>query len=116
MTEAVMTAPERVSSLDTQSDSYRAINPKKLAKQQQEILDVVASGCHPMVGDMSLVEIQRAYEATYNTRIDVARVSARVSNLIAGGQLHRKVDPRPCTITRRMVHPVFPAQKQTSFV
>jgi hypothetical protein len=112
MTDAVMTAPERVSTLDTQSDSFRAISPKKLAKQQQQILDVVISG-H---GDMSLVEIQRAYEATYNTRIDVARVSARVSNLIAGGQLHRKVDPRPCTITRRPVHPVFPAQKQTSFV
>ena len=103
---------EQVSTLDTQSDSYRALSPKKLAKQQQQILDVVIGG-H---GDMSLVEIQRAYEATYDLRIDVARVSARVSNLIAGGQLHRKVDPRPCSITRRMVHPVFPAQKQTSFI
>jgi hypothetical protein len=103
---------EQVSTLDTQSDSYRAISPKKLAKQQQQILDVVIGG-H---GDMSLVEIQRAYEATYDLRIDVARVSARVSNLIAGGQLHRKVDPRPCSITRRMVHPVFPAQKQASFI
>ncbi len=103
---------EQVSTLDTQSDSYRAISPKKLAKQQQQILDVVIGG----PGDMSLVEIQRAYEATYDLRIDVARVSARVSNLIAGGQLHRKVDPRPCSITRRMVHPVFPAQKQASFI
>ena len=107
---------EQVSTLDTPSDSSRAISPKKLAKQQQEILDVVARGCNPFVGDMSLVEIQREYEATYNTRIDVARVSARVSNLIAGGQLHRKVDPRPCSITRRMVHPVFAAQKQAARV
>jgi hypothetical protein len=40
MTDAVMT-PERVSTLDTQSDSFRALSPKKLAKQQQDILDVV---------------------------------------------------------------------------
>jgi hypothetical protein len=77
---------------------------------------VVLRHCSPMSGDMSLTEIQRAYEATYNTRIDVGRVSARVSNMIAGGQLHRRADPRPCTITNRPVHPVFPAQKQTSFV
>lgn len=115
MTDAVMT-PERVSSLDTQSDSFRAIGAKKLARQQQDILDVIINGCAPMVGDMSLTEIQRAYERTYNTRIDVGRVSARVSNMIAGGQLHRRADPRPCTITQRMVHPVFPAQQQTSFV
>ncbi len=115
MTDAVMT-PERVSSLDTQSDSFRAIGAKKLARQQQEILDVVINGCAPMVGDMSLTEIQRAYERTYNTRIDVGRVSARVSNMIAGGQLHRRADPRQCTITLRMVHPVFPAQQQASFV
>lgn len=102
----------QVSTLDTQSDSFRAISPKKLAKQQQQILDVVIG----FGGDMSLVEIQRAYESTYDVRIDVARVSARVSNLIAGGQLHRKVDPRPCSITRRMVHPVFPAQKQAALV
>ena len=67
-------------------------------------------------GDMSLTEIQRAYERTYNTRIDVGRVSARVSNMIAGGQLHRRAEPRPCMVTGRMVHPVFPAQKQASFV
>lgn len=115
MTDAVMT-PERVSSLDTQSDSFRAIGAKKLARQQQDILDVVINGCAPMVGDMSLTEIQRAYERTYNTRIDVGRVSARVSNMIAGGQLHRRAEPRPCMVTGRMVHPVFPAQKQASFV
>lgn len=116
MTEAVMTAPERVSSLDTQSDSFRAIGAKKLARQQQDILDVVVRGCAPLVGDMSLTEIQRAYEAAYSLRIDVGRVSARVSNMIAGGQLLRRAEPRPCTVTGRMVHPVFPAQKQASLV
>jgi hypothetical protein len=115
MTDAVMT-PERVSTLDTQSDSFRALSPKKLAKQQQDILDVVVRCCHPFVGDMSLVEIQHQYEQINGRRIDVSRVSARVSNLIAGGQLHRRVDPRPCTITGRPVHPVFPAQKQTPLV
>lgn len=115
MTDAVMT-PERVSSLDTQSDSFRSIGAKKLARQQQDILNVVIGGCAPMVGDMSLVEIQVAFERAYGLRIDVGRVSARVSNMIAGGQLHRCADPRPCTITGRMVHPVFPAQRQASFV
>lgn len=116
MTEAVMTEQARVSSIDTQSDSFRAIGAKKLAKQQQDILDVVLRHCAPMVGDMSLVEIQRAYEATYGTRIDVGRVSARVSNMIAGGQLHRRTETRACIYTGRQVHPVFPAQKQADLV
>ena len=112
MTDAVMTAPERVSTLDTQSDSLRAIGLKRLARSQQEILDVVLSSCEPLMGDMSLVEIQDAYERINGRRIDVGRVSARVSNLIAAGRLDRREATRPCSKTGRPVHPVFPPQKQ----
>jgi hypothetical protein len=69
---------DAVSTLDTQSDSLRAVGLKKLARQQQEILDVVVACCEPLTGDMSLVEIQDAYERIHERRIDVSRVSARV--------------------------------------
>jgi len=101
-----------VSTLDTQSDSFRSISPRKLAQQQQDILDVIETCCGISGSDLSLAEIQRAYERIYERRIDVGRVSARVSNLIAGGRLYRKVDTRACTVTGRQVHPVFPVQKQ----
>lgn len=107
---------DAVSTLDTQSDGLRAVGVKRLAKQQQEIKDVVLRCCAPFVGDMSLVEIQREYERIYGRRIDVSRVSARVSNMVAGGQLLRRSETRPCTVTGRMVHPVFPPLKQARLV
>ena len=107
---------DAVSTLDTQSDSLRSVGLKKLARQQQEILDVVVACCESLTGDMSLVEIQDAYERIHERRIDVSRVSARVSNMVAGGRLLRRTETRPCSITGRMVHPVFPPQKQARLV
>lgn len=105
----------QVNTLDTQSASLQAVGLKKLARQQQEILDVVVACCDSF-GDMSLVEIQDAYERINGRRIDVSRVSARVSNMIAGGRLLRRTETRPCSKTGRMVHPVFPPQKQARLV
>lgn len=106
----------QVSTLDTQSASLQAVGLKKLARQQQEILDVVVACCESLTGDMSLVEIQDAYERINGRRIDVSRVSARVSNLVAAGRLGRREDTRPCSKTGRPIHPVFPPQKQARLV
>ena len=109
-------APERVSTIDTQSSSLQAIGLKALARQQQDILDIVLAAMRNGAHDLSLVEIQQAYECQHGKRIDVSRVSARVWDLINAQRLQRRTDTRPCSITRRLVHPVYAPVRQARLV
>lgn len=114
MTDAV--TPERVNTLDTQSASLQAVGLKTLARQQQEIFDIVVALMRNGAHDVSLVEIQQAYEHKHSKRIDASRVSARVWDLINAERLQRRADPRPCSITKRLVHPVYAPAKQARLV
>ena len=66
--------------------------------------------------DMSLTEIRDTYERLHSRRIDLNRVSARVSDLVAAGRLQRREDTRPCSVTTKNIHPVFvPAHQARLF-
>ena len=69
--------------------------------QAQKILQIIQTR-----GNMSLTEIQNAFELRYNIRIDKGTVSARVNKLkkdcLVGEDL-----PRHCFITNRTVNPVY---------
>lgn len=99
--------PERVSTLDTSSAALAGMGLVKMARSLQEIFDVVAVGMRRGRADMSLTEIRDLYEEINHKRIDLNRVSARVSNLIAAKRLSRKPDTRPCAISGKPVHPVY---------
>ena len=107
-----MTGPGAVSTLDTSAAALEALGLKRMARQQQVIFDVVLDCQRSGVRDMSLTEIRDAYEAKHGQRIDLNRVSARVSNLVASQRLARRVDTRPCTVSERAVHPVYVPEKQ----
>ena len=109
--------PAPVCTLDTSSDAFQALGLKAMARQQHAIFDVVL-GCQRSLGvrDMSLTEIRDAYERRHGKRIDLNRVSARVSNLVAMQWLARRTDTRPCSISGRQVHPVYVPEKQARLI
>lgn len=97
----------RAGALDTSAASLQALGFKKMARQQQAIFDVVLGCQRNGMADMSLTEIRDAYERLHGGRIDLNRVSARVSNLVAAERLTRRTDTRPCSVSGRPVHPVY---------
>ena len=101
-----------MTSIDTSAQALAAFGLKKMAKQQHEIFDVVLRAQRNGADDMSLTEIRDAYERLHGRRIDLNRVSARVSNLVAAGRLVRRADTRPCTVTQRQIHPVLVPESQ----
>lgn len=101
-----------VNTLDTSAASFKALGFKKMAKQAQAIFDVVLACQRRGARDLSLTEIRDAYELTHGKRIDLNRVSARVSELVAAQRLTRRVDTRPCAVSTKQVHPVFVPEKQ----
>lgn len=101
-----------VNTLDTSSAAFEALGFKRMARQQQAIFDVVLACQRAGARDMSLTEIRDAYERMHGGRIDLNRVSARVSNLVAAQRLARRVDTRLCSVTDRAVHPVYVPEKQ----
>lgn len=103
--------------LDTSSESLRALAPKKLARQQQEIYDVVLGAQRNGRPDCSLAEIREAYERLYGKRIETGRISARVADMVAAGRLCKREDTRRCGITSRNIRPVYvPEQQARMFV
>jgi hypothetical protein len=101
-----------VDTIDTQSASLKAVGVKGMAKSLNEIYEVVRVGIQRGAQDMSLTEIRDLYEHIHDKRIDLNRVSARVSNLIAAQRLERRLDTRQCSVSKRLVHPVFIPLKQ----
>lgn len=101
-----------MSTLETSAESLHAVGYRKMAAQQREIFDVVL-GCQKNgMQDMSLTEIRDTYERLHSKRIDLNRVSSRVSDLVAAQRLERRSEARPCSISQRNVHPVFVPAKQ----
>lgn len=101
-----------VSTVDTSSAGLAALGLKRMARQQQAIFDVVLACQRGGARDVSLTEIRDAYERKHGQRIDLNRVSARVSNLVAAKRLERRADTRACTVSERQVHPVYVPEKQ----
>lgn len=112
MNTAELEPIEKVNTIDTQSESLKAVGMKGMAKSLNEVFEVVRIGMERGASDMSLTEIRDLYEHLHEKRIDLNRVSARVSNLIAAQRLERKSDTRPCLVSKRFVHPVFIPLKQ----
>jgi hypothetical protein len=102
----------QVSTIDTQSASLQAVGLRAMSRSLADVFEVVRVGMESGAQDMSLTEIRDLYEHIHCKRIDLNRVSARVSNLITAERLERSLDTRPCSVSKRLVHPVFIPLKQ----
>lgn len=99
-------ATARVETRDTSAQALDEFGLHKLSRQQQAIFDVVLGLRRNGSADASLSEIQQRYEFIHGKRIDLGRVSARVSEMV-DVRLQRRADTRACKVTGRQVHPVF---------
>lgn len=98
--------------VDTSSAAYTGMGLRKLAAQQQEVLDVVLGLQRQGRSDCSLTEIRDAYELRFSKRIDLNRISARVYDLVNAHRLVRAVDTRACTVSKKLIHPVYAPARQ----
>ena len=85
-----------------------AMGLRTLARSNRAIFDICVGAQRNGACDLSLREIQQRYERIYSKRIDVSCVHS----LIEAGWLHRRAEPRACSITGRSVLPVFAPEKQ----
>lgn len=109
MTADVMT---RVTTLDTSADALQALPLRDRQRQMSAVFDVVLGHQRGGGRDMSLTELRDAYERAHGTRIDLNRVSARVTDLVHAGWLQRRPDTRACSVSGRQILPVFVPEKQ----
>lgn len=105
----------QITTKDTSSDALKALGLRRLSAQQQAIFDVVASACRNGMRDLSLTEIRDLFERANGKRIDVARVSSRVSELLSAGRLQRATEQRECSVTGHKCLPVSVVPHQASF-
>ena len=96
----------------TSAMALDAMGLRDMARSNRAIFDICVGAQRNGARDLSLREIQQRYERLYSKRIDVSSVSARVHSLIEAGWLHRRAEPRACSITGRSVLPVFAPEKQ----
>lgn len=106
------TAPVAADTRATSAQALQALGLREMSRRGREIFDVVLAAQRNGAQDMSLTEIRDAYERRHGRRVDVAHVSARVHGLIDIRWLARCAEARPCSVTGRMVHPVFVPAKQ----
>ena len=115
--EAAAVAPQAApapaaGAVHTSAQALDAMGLRAMARSNRAIFDICVGAQRNGARDLSLREIQQRYERLYSKRIDVSSVSARVHSLIEAGWLHRRADPRACSITGRSVLPVFAPEKQ----
>lgn len=95
-----------VDTRDTSAQARDEFGMRKLSQQQRAIFDVVLGLQRNGAQDASLSEIQQRYEFIHGKRIDLGRVSARVSEMV-DVRMERRSDTRACKVTGRQVHPVY---------
>lgn len=105
----------QITTKDTSSDAFKAVGLKRMGGQQRAIWDVVVGACRNGVRDLSLNEIRDLYERAHGKRIDVSRVSARVSELVKFGRLQRAEKHRVCNVTGYKCLPVYVLPSQDTF-
>ena len=101
---------------ETKAASFAQVGARELKRLNEQLRDIVIG--HQVNGgrDMTGREIQRAYEARYNKRIESGTVSGAINRLVASGVLARRDVTRACAVTGRAVLPVYAVARQASLV
>lgn len=101
-----------VTTADTRNASFDAIRPLRQESQQRKLYDLVLGAQRNGAGDMSMRELQQAYEQVHGKRIELSTVSSCCNALVAGKWLVRSTPMRQCCITGRDIKPLsVPAQQ-----
>ena len=104
------------STLETSATAFKQVSAKQLKCLNDELLDLVVGAQLHGAKDMSLRELQQAYEARHNKRIELGTVSGAVTRMVAANKLVRNTMPRHCAITSREILPFCVPATQASFL
>lgn len=95
-----------ISTADTSAASFDAERPRWVASKQKALYDLVLGAQRNGAADMSMRELQAAYERLHGKRIDMSSVSSCCNGLVAAGRLARSTPVRSCTVTGRDILPL----------
>lgn len=101
---------------ETSATAFKGVTAARLKTLNDVLYDLVAGAQLHGRADMSLRELQAAYEARHNKRIELGTVSGAVTRMVDAGRLSRRLSPRPCTVTEREIMPFFAVHTQESFL
>lgn len=101
-----MSAVASISTADTSAASFDAQRPRWLASKQKALFDLVLGAQRNGAADMSMRELQGAYERLHGKRIDMSSISSCCNGLVAAGRLVRATPVRSCSVTGRDILPL----------
>lgn len=108
--------PSLPTTADTSAAAYASQRPRQQAYLHNQLLELVAGARASGQKDMSLRELQQAWERKHNKRVELSTVSSAVSRLVDAERLLRVTDPRACSVTGRECKPVSLPQQQRGLV
>ena len=95
-----------ISTADTSAASFDAERPRWVASKQKALFDLVLGAQRNGAADMSMRELQAAYERLHSKRIELSSVSSCCNGLVTAGRLVRATPIRACSITGRDIFPL----------
>lgn len=98
---------------DTSRGALAKISPRGRMTASSQIEAIVANACRAGAKGLSMQEIQEPLEQALGRRVDMSTISARVNELVSAKRLLRDIaNPRVCSKSGAMIHPLSVAPKQ----
>ena len=101
---------------ETSAASFKGVSSRQLKTLNDELLELVVGAQRNGCKDLSMRELQQAYEHRHNKRIEMSSISGAISRMVTAGTLVRDAVPRACNITQRDILPFCAPAKQGSFL
>lgn len=109
-------APFATNTGETRATAFKDVKASGMKRLNDELLDLVRGAQLNGCKDLSLRELQQAYELRHNKRIELGTVSGAVTRMVGAGTLVRDTVPRRCHVTGREIMPFCAPAKQGSFL
>lgn len=101
---------------ETSAASFKSVSAASLKSLNDQLLDLVLGAQRNGCKDLSMRELQQAYELRHAKRIDMSSISGAVNRLVSAKKLVRDAAPRACHVTGRAILPVSVPATQASFL
>lgn len=104
------------STAETSAASFKNVSAKSMKRLNDDLFDLVQGAQRNGCKDLSLRELQQAYELRHSKRIELGTVSGAVTRMVAANKLVRDSTPRRCHVTGREILPFCVPATQVSFL
>lgn len=101
---------------ETSATAFKAVRASGIKRLNDDLLELVRGAQLNGCKDLSLRELQQAYELRHSKRIELGTVSGAVCRMVAAGSLVRDTAPRRCHVTGREILPFCAPAKQSAFL